>query len=31
MIPDFRKLLGDAKQHRGRMELTFEQLPEILS
>ena len=30
MIPDFRKLLDDAKQRRVHMELTFEQLPEIL-
>ena len=29
MIPDFRKLLDDAKQRRVQMELTFEQLPEI--
>ena len=28
MFPDFRKLLGDAKQWMGRMELTFERLPE---
>lgn len=26
---DFRKLLGDAKQQRARLELTSEQLPEI--
>lgn len=31
MIPEFRKLLDDAKQRRAHMELTFEQLPEIFS
>lgn len=28
MRPDFRKLLADAKQWKGHMELTFERLPE---
>ncbi len=31
MLPDFRKLLADVKQWKGRMELTFERLPETLS
>ena len=28
-LPDYRKLSGDARQWKERMELTLEQLPEI--